>query len=386
MPPFEIDWWPNRIVHAEGALARLPELLDAAGVTRAMVVCGRSVAANGLLDLVREAAGSRHAGTFAEVESHSPLASIERALAQARDLKADGLISLGGGSAIDSAKGIALMEAAGPEYRSYALTTTPKRKGGVPAPRMKHLAIPTTSGSGSEIVPTFGLRDPALGRKLIFRELTLIPTLAVLDPQMTAKTPAPLAAASGMTAVARCVESLYSGRRNPLYAALALQGLRMLARSLPEAVASGDGAARAECQVACTLSAIAANANVSVVHAVGHAVGGKFGLQHGIAHAILLAPAMRFLLPPLGEQQRAVLQALGGDALAGSAGEAGLEAASRMQELVARLPLPQRLREVGMAEDELEAIAEHAAHDPMLSSASRRLVAADIAALLRDAW
>ncbi len=133
------------------------------------------------------------------------------------------------------------------------------------------------------------------------------------------------------------------------------------------------------------MSAIAANVNVSAVHAVGHVVGGKHGLQHGIAHAILLAPAMRLMLPAIGEQQRLVLTALGGDARTLNADEAGRQSADRVAALVAKLPLPARLGDVGVREDELAAIAEHASHDPIMLTAAAPASAAQILALLRSA-
>src|SRR5262249_38161708 len=160
---------------------------------------------------------------------HAPLPVLERGAQAARSADADCIVSLGGGSAIDSGKGIALIDTVGTDYRSFALAPNGKR---VPQLRMGHIAIPTTTGSGSEIAPTCGLRDPQSAKKVVFRDSALIPSVALLDPQMTLDTPPRLTAASGITAVARCVESLYSGRRNPIHSGIALYALRMLVTAL----------------------------------------------------------------------------------------------------------------------------------------------------------
>ena len=116
---------------------------------------------------------------------------------------------------------------------------------------------------------------------------------------MAVHAPPALTAATGMTAMARAVETLYSAYRHPISTGLALHAIRLLREALPRSVATPhDLDARAMCQMACTMSGMAAiNAMVSVVHAIGHIVGGRYGLQHGISHSILLAPGMRRLLP-----------------------------------------------------------------------------------------
>jgi alcohol dehydrogenase class IV len=175
--------------------------------------------------------------------------------------------------------------------------------------------------------------------------------------------------------------------RNPLAEGLALHGLRLLYRNLPIAVNEpGNLEARYECQVACSMSGIAAiNSMVSIVHALGHIVGGKFGLQHGVSHAILLAPAMRRMLPVIGERQTFVLQALGGGS-APTADGAGAAAADLIDALVGRLPLERRLRDLGLSEAELPDVARQAADDYMMVNLPRPMGVPEIEALLRAAW
>jgi len=222
---------------------------------------------------------------------------------------------------------------------------------------------------------------------MLFWDDALVPAAVILDPAMTVETGPELTAASGMTAIARCIEALYSRHRNPLADGLALHALRLLVANLPRTVAApADLEARLQCQVACAMSGIAAiNAMSSIVHALGHVVGGRYALQHGVSHTILLAPAMRRFLPLLGEQQKLVLEALDG-AATGSADAAGAAIGARLGEFIAGLPLRRRLRDIGIPAEELPLLAEQATHDYMMANLPREMTAADIEALLREAW
>jgi alcohol dehydrogenase class IV len=157
----------------------------------------------------------------------------------------------------------------------------------------------------------------------------------------------------------------------------------MLRTALPRSVEHPrDLMARADCQMACLMSGTASiNAMVSVVHAIGHVVGGRYGLQHGISHAILLAPALRRMLPAIGQDQAYVLEAL--DCPAGGSID---DAARALTALLARLPLPQRLRDVGVKTDELPDIATCTMSDYMMANLPRPLTVADVESLLREAW
>jgi alcohol dehydrogenase class IV len=391
MKAFEIDWWPKRVVCGQGSMRDLPRLVQECTRKRVLVVCGRSVAKSGLLVAVREQLGDLLVGVFAEVEMHAPLPVLERGAVLAHETKADLVISIGGGSAIDSGKGICLIHHVGRDYLAYALK--PGVKAGTDAaplpPQLKlaHIAVPTTAGSGSEVSPTCGLRDPALGHKRIFRNERLIPDVAILDPEVATGTPALLTACSGMTAVARCIEALYSGRRNPFRSALALHALQMLVHHLPQSIASpGDLDARGNCLVASAMSAVAANVNTSAVHAIGHVVGGQFGLQHGVPHAILLSGGMRLMLPSIGEEQKLLLRALGETPDGMTADQAGQRAADLIASFVARLPMPQKLRDAGVDRNALAVLAEHASHDSILLSSGADLSAERILGMLEQAY
>lgn len=390
LQPFEHTHPPTRIVSGPGSVSRLPELMQALGVRRALVVCGRTVAAGPQLQMVRSSLGDLLVGVFDGVRPHGGLANLQAGADVVTERAADVLISVGGGAAIDSAKCMALLlarEAPLEAYRAAKGQTGTVVARRLP-PTMAHIAIPTTAGSSSEIMPWAGIRDEQTRHKLLFRDPQLIPRVAVLDPAIVAPTGPELTATSGMTAVARAIETLYSRVRQPLADAYALHALEMMARALPRAVADGsDLEARGLTQVGALISGIAAdNAMVSLVHAVGHAVGGRYALQHGVAHGILLAPVARLCLPLLGPMQHKIAAALGADTRGAGDAAAGAAAAEALSRLVASLPLPRRLRDVGVTADELGAIADAAMADPMFYYCPRPFDRHEVVAILEQAW
>ncbi len=383
--------WPGRIVFGAGAVGRLAEIVGRVGGSRAMVICGSTVARTDMLQKVRAGLGDKLTVVFAEVAAHTPIEMVTRGVDSFRNSGADVLVTVGGGSAIDAGKAIAIMLATGADLSRYAIRYAPggeMERQPLPVRTVPHIAVPTTAGSASDVMPTAGCRDPVSRRKLLFWDDDLTPAATVLDPEMAVHTPPLLTAATGMTAMARAVESLYSGRRHAISTGLAWHAVRLLRRGLPRSVeAPHDIEARAACQMAATMSGMAAiNAMVSVVHAIGHIVGGRHALQHGISHAILLAPAMRQLLPVIGAEQTLLLEALGGKGGHRSPGQDGAEAADIISAFVGGLPLPHRLRDVGIAQNDLPEIARRTMSDYMMANLPRQMPEAEVLALLMSVW
>lgn len=388
---FDVANWPTRVVFGPGAVARLPALLAELGASRPLVICGKTASGGPLLGRVRSALVGLAAEVYTGVERHTPLRSIQAGALAARRHGADVLVSVGGGSAIDTAKCVALLMACEGDWEPYAIRFAERgseARRALPPQTLPHLAVPTTAGSSSEVVPGAGCHDPERRIRLLFRDARLQPRIAVLDPEMAIYADPELTAASGMTAVARCVEALYSRDRQALSEGLALQGIRLLVRGLPRALARpGDLEARGECLLGCLLSGIAVDsAMASVVHAVGHVFGGRYGFPHGIAHAILLPPAMRCFLPILGDGCHVVAQATGAPGDRSNPEAAAVAASDRVAALVTASPLPTRLRDTGIAEGDLLAIAAAGARDHMIAYAPRPVAETDIFALLRSAW
>jgi alcohol dehydrogenase class IV len=387
--PVSFGDWPGRVVFGAGAVNRLGTEAMSLGARRGLVICGSTVARGPMLAKITAALGDALAGVFSGVTAHTPVDMVKEAAERVKETEADFLLTVGGGSAIDAGKAIAITLATNGELAPYAIRYT---RGGemvrppLPDGLIRHIAVPTTAGSASDVMPTAGCRDPVSRRKLLFWDRGLVPQLTILDPEMAIYSDAKLTAATGMTSVARCIEALYSGKRQPLSTGLALHGLRLLSAALPRAVLSpNDVAARADCQIGTLMSGVAAiNAMVSLVHAIGHVIGGRYALQHGIAHAILLVPAMRLLIPIVREQEDLVVHAIAGERSGGRCRNPS--AADAMAEFVSRLPLPQHLRDVGVRNDELADIARSTLSDYMIANSPKPVSEQEVLALLQQAW
>jgi alcohol dehydrogenase class IV len=385
---FEHVFPRTRMVAGLGSADRLPEAIAERGGRRALIVCGRTVAEGPQLRLIEEIAGDLIVGVFGKVRPQGGLSGALDGVRAVEETGADCLISVGGGSAIDSAKCIALLRACGDAPLEQFRVQDSIPASPVP-PTMLHVAVPTTAGSSSEVMPWAGVRDELSRQKMLFRDTQLIPEIAILDPRLVQHTSPWLTATSGVTSLARSIETLYSRARQPIAEALALSSLRLMLRSLPTAVQRGDDLiARAETQTAASLSGIAAeNSMVSLVHAIGHSVGGRLALQHGVSHAILLPPVAALYFPTLGSDLLAQVCAAFG------VGVAGLDDVERaracvqaLREVLAGLPLATRLREVGVPADAIDDLAEQTVHDHMFGFVPLATSKEQVRELLAACW
>ncbi len=385
----EVSYWPKRVHYGAGSVSRLGSIIQRLGGHRVLVICGQTVAGGSMLEKVKSALGEHYVGAFTDVRAQTPLSELSRAASEVQAKGADTVVSVGGGSAIDAAKGVVLYLATNgdllPYSIQYAAQGMERRR--LESSPLLHIAVPTTAGSGSDVMPTAGIRDTQQSKKILFWDDRLVPDATILDPEMAVHAGARLTAASGMTAVARSIEALYSKHRNPMSSGLALHSARLLIKWLPVAVNEpGNLEARQNCQMACAMASTASiNAMASLVHPLGHVFGGRYGLQHGIAHAILLPPSIRRLLPCIGTDYNPVMDALGCPK-ASSSEEAADLAHEALTALLRSLPLPQSLKAVGVKHEDLASISSAASKEYMLSSLPTALTSADIEKVLQEAW
>lgn len=381
----------TRIVAGEQTHQRLPQLVADLGARTVFVVCSRTVGAGPQMAAVRRVLGRAIVGTFDGIRPQAGMTSLPEAAERVAASGADAIVSLGGGATIDTAKYLILLLS---RHHPVAEYQVPKGGSGEARPARAltatshpHIAIPTTTGSSSEIMPWAGIRDERDAEKVLFCDRLLEPDVAVLDPALVVPTGPELTATSGATAIARAVETVYSRNRQPIADAYAVAALRHLSAGLPRSIhAPGDLRARGRCQVGAMLSGIAAhNAMVSVVHAIGHAVGGRYALQHGIAHRILLPAAAARMLPFAGDTLAQVADGLDVPAT-GEAAEVADRVADRLATLFDTMPVPRRLRDVGVDRSDLPQLARAAAHEPMMAYSPRTLPATELAELLASCW
>jgi maleylacetate reductase len=318
-------------------LGELPGLLSEVGVERAVLVTSERWRE---LDLpVGDA--------FYGVRPHSPRSTVEAATSAAAD--ADGLLALGGGSAIDTAKAVSA-------------------ETGLPL-----VSIPTTY-SGAEWTPFFGVRDEE--RRMKSGGAGARPVGIVYEPELTLDLPPPETGGTALNALAHCAEALYVKGRNPAADSEALEGARLISVSLPLVLADGhyeDGRKKL-LEGAMHAGAALAGAGLGLGHAMAQALGGRYGLPHGALNAICLPPALRFNLDVAAEEIRRFGEAMGRD-----------DAVARVEEL-ARLSGFSLLRHLGVPKDELGEIAEAAAQRGGTKANPRPATPAEIEQLLLSVW
>jgi alcohol dehydrogenase class IV len=331
--------YAQQILVGDGALHQLTELLRAVGSRRVMLVttAGRAESDEG--GQVTRALGRALGSTFAEVSSHVPTGSVQAAVRQARRDGIDGIVSFGGGSCADTAKAVCFFteQEQGAPGASFA-----------DRPTLPHVSIPTTY-SGAELTGFFGMTDPATRQKSGAGGPTITPIAAFYDPRLMVTTPAGVSAETGMNALAHCVEAAWSPFRTPEAEAIALAGASRIVDALPRVVDDGsDLTARTDMLTGSILAGrCLQNASMGVHHGLAQLIGGRTGIPHGLANAIILSHAIDFNAPAVPAEVRRIGAAIGDPE----------DPAGAVRALVARLGLPATLSEVGVLDEDLDAVA-----------------------------
>jgi alcohol dehydrogenase class IV len=321
-----------------GAVARVRDELDRLDARAVMVIGGERQAE--LLDALAD----RTALRWTRVVQHVPVSLAARATKAATEEGVDVVVAVGGGSAIGLAKAVALNR------------------------RVRIVAVPTTY-AGSEATNVWGVTD-AEGKRTGADDRVL-PETVVYDPRLTLSMPAELAAASGLNAVAHCVDAMWGPTADPINAALAAEGLRALDAGLR----GDDLDARGRTQYGCYLAAVAfASAGSGLHHKICHVLGGRFDLPHAPTHAVVLPYVLAFNAVAAPDAAQRIAAALGAD-----------DASAGLADLRAALRAPRALRDVGLREEDLPAAVE-AVLPAVPPSNPRPVDAAALTRLLRAAW
>jgi alcohol dehydrogenase len=362
----------NRVVFGAGALARLPELVAAAGGSRVFLVTDPGVVAAGVADRAI-ASAAFPATVYSEVEPNPSGATIESGATALRAYGLGGtvIVAIGGGSAMDAAKAIDLL-AANDQPLWELEYDGPSLQPGRPI-----VAIPTTAGTGSEAHPFAVITHEEIGRKDYIGHPSLLPYATILDPELTVGLPADVTAVTGVDALTHSLESLLSRNGNPFAEAMAIGVVRTVAEWLPRAVADGaDLEARSQMLMASHLAGVgqASGTGVGLIHALGHALGTRGRLAHGTALAVVMPEVLSFYAAEPGLRDREL--ALVGVALraASTTEQDATAAGAAIGELRRRLAsLGQRptLRSLGFDEAMLDVVAQDAIDDAAIKNSPR---------------
>lgn len=380
---------PTKIVFAPGLARDFSSELDLIAASRFMLVTDRVLCELNLVDPV--VAGIKKAGrevvaVFSDVPPDSGINTIQKCAALAKANGAEGLIALGGGSVMDTAKGAnILMTLGGNLVEDYSGAQTIGKN------LSPLIAIPTTAGTGSEVTEAIVVLDEKSNTKLSFVDSHLLPSLAILDPELTLGLPAKITAATALDALTHAIESMMSVERNPVADALALLAIQKIFSNIEQAVARGDDLpARSELLIASNLAGMAFNhAMVGVVHAVAHTIGGLFHVHHGTANGIFLPFGMEYNLGKREIEIASMATAIGIKSAKNSL-QTAKDCIQAVVDLRLRLHrtcgLPVTLSQAGIKKDQLNEIATKAPEDGASFYNPREVNAEDLLPFLEKAY
>jgi alcohol dehydrogenase class IV len=349
LPSF--TWFnPTRVIFGIGELGRLPSVVDdvAGAKSRVFLVTGRSsLRARGILQKVMDAIGQERVTLFDQVTPFPSPDLVDTAVAACRQVSADVVVAIGGGSAMDLAKATAILMAHEGKSREYATREKSLQRRGLP-----FIAVPTTSGSSSEVTSGAALWDMEAKRHMGLGSPLMFPTVAIVDPELTMTMSKSLAAITGMDAFTSAFESYWSLEAEPIADAIDLEVIRLFNKNLERSSIQGDIESRAACALAATTSGIAySNSHPNICHGVGAPLTLYWSVQHGQAVGVTLATFLRWNAQAIPHKLPALWDALGVKDLD--------EACARITRIMERCGLETRLSGLGIGESDMDTLIEN---------------------------
>ncbi len=363
----------TRIEFGEGQISRLAEFLDALAIKHPLIATDKGLIATGLVKKIEDLA-NRPVTIFDGTPANPTEESVVAAHVAYKQNACDGIIGLGGGSALDLAKGARLLTGHEGPLAQYTLVA-----GGVSRIHSRMcpmIAIPTTSGTGSE-VGRAAVIITAEGRKLGIISPHMLPSIALCDPELTYGLPSGLTAATGMDAISHCLETFMAPAFNPPADAIAMDGLTRGWRSLAVAVRDGnDKAARNDMMVCALEGAMAFQKGLGAVHALTHPLGAirSLNLHHGTLNAVLMPAVLRFNRDAIGEKWQTLTR---------FCGEAPDKAVAGLNR---KIGIPSGLGAMGVTEEMMESVSHEALKDHCHATNPKIASAGDYLQIMRDSY
>ncbi len=390
LPEFFEFYNPTKVVYGVGLALDFKAELDALGIGKYFLISDKVISGLGLVEKVREglvAAGIEVTGEFLDVPPNSEIKTVKACTEQAKASGAEGLIAIGGGSVIDTAKAANILICKGgdllEDHSGVHLLTEPL---------LPLVVIPTTAGTGSEVTTISVIYDEENKVKIPFTDKFLLPDLAVLDPEMTVSMPPKITASTGMDALTHAIEAYVGMQWSPFSDIFAVGAAELIFKNLVTATENGaDLEARGAMLVASNMAGTAfSHSMVGCVHGMAHTVGGLYHVPHGVANAILLPHGMEYNFEEIRDKLARLTPAMGADVSGLSAEDAARKAIETVRGLTRKLnaldALPLRLRDVGVPEDGLPEVAEGTVMDGSSWFNPREVVAEEILIHLKNAY
>jgi len=355
----------DEVIYGRPAAQSVAELAKARHAERIfLMVSGTLNRETDEVEKLRRALGNHCVGTFDRMPAHTPRSAVIAAAGQAREARADLIVTMGGGSITDGAKAVQLCLAN--DIRTPEEMDRIRATSNLKPPTVPQISVPTTLSAG-EFSGIAGVTDERHKVKESFRHREIVPKAVVLDPTVTRHTPMWLFLSTGIRAVDHCVEGVCSNESSPYGDASALHGLSLLARGLPRVKADpGDIEARLDCQLGSWLSMapLAAGVPMGASHGIGYVLGAVFDVPHGHTSCIMLPSVMRWNKPANAEKQKTVAAAMG---------QPGKEAADVLDAFIRGLGMPRSLHEVKIGPENFPRIAKQAMGTPWIPRNPRKI-------------
>ncbi|PKN53137.1 MAG: NAD-dependent alcohol dehydrogenase [Deltaproteobacteria bacterium HGW-Deltaproteobacteria-13] len=374
---------PTRLVYGENSINEVEQEIVSLKCSKAFLVTDKGVVNAGLAERVEKVLGKKLVGTFDGCIQDSDLRIINEVSGIAKSKGADVLVSVGGGSVIDTTKGIAIVLKEGGKIEDY------KGQQCLSRPQTPHIVIPTTAGTGSEVTYFAVIKDQVNHQKHPYCDDNIIPNVGILDPTMTEGLPPMLTATTGMDAFSHALESMHATQCQPVADAMAISAIQLITEYLPKCVENGkDLFARGQQLLASTMAGIAFNnGQVAMVHALAHTVGGMFKVPHGLANSIFLPHVVRFNADVCGDRYTLIAKAMGLDMKDINDENSGEAVAAAITALTRKMGVPQKLSEVGVPEDSLAQVAENSLSDGAIVYNPKPVFdAEEVLGVIKQAW
>lgn len=358
-----------KILSGKNALENIPFELKNLEVSRPIILTDEILIKFGQVKIVADALEEGNIEVplvYSKIPADSSVKVVNEIAKQYKERGCDSIIAIGGGSVIDTAKGVNILVSKGTndimEYMGLEVITG----------KMKpFIVVPSTAGTGSEVTLVAVIADPDRNIKMEFISYNMLPDVAVLDPRMTLSLPAKLTASTGIDALVHALEAYSCIQKNPLSDAYALSAISLIRENLISVVENGkDENKRLAMANASLMAGIAfSNSMVGVVHAIGHALGGVCHVPHGDAMTILLPHGMEYNIDKAGEYYSELLLAVGGSEVYASTprserAKACIRIIVEMEEKLNKIcGLPIRLRDVGVKKEDFPRVAKTAIND-----------------------
>ena len=358
-----------------GARAELKNEIASRGFKKAFIVADKDLIKFGIVDMVTSQLTIPY-DIFSDFKANPTVKNVKAGLAAFKASNADFIIAIGGGSSIDTSKGVAIV-ANNPEFEDIisleGVANTKKKC--VPI-----IALPTTAGTAAEVTINYVITDEDTGRKMVCVDPNDIPVLSIIDAELMATMPKGLTAATGMDALTHAIEGYITKGAWELSDMFEIKAIELIAKNLRQATANGkDMVARENMALAQYVAGMAfSNVGLGCVHSMAHPLGARFDIPHGVANALLLPIVMEFNMPAAQEKYCEIAKAMGVDITGMSVKDGAKAAVDAVKKLSLDLNIPQTLRDINIPKEALEQLSKDAFADVCTGGNPREITQADI--------